>query len=35
MVFAAGASSVAVAAAIFRAADPAREFLRWKEQIGD
>ena len=33
MVLAAGSSSVAVAAAIFRAADPAREFRRWKEQI--
>lgn len=34
-VLAAGASSVAVAAAIFRTADPAREFGRWKQLVGD
>lgn len=32
-VFAAGASMVAVAGAIFRAPDPAAEFRRWKERI--
>lgn len=33
-VLAAGASTVAVAAAIFRAADPAAEFQRWRESLG-
>ena len=33
-VIAAGATTVAVAAAIFRAEDPAREFLRWKQTLG-
>ena len=31
----AGASTVAVAAAIFGAADPAGEFLRWRERLAD
>ena len=30
----AGATTVAVAAAIFRAADPAAEFRRWRERLG-
>ncbi|HEX8710999.1 MAG TPA: thiamine phosphate synthase [Terracidiphilus sp.] len=34
LVLAAGATSVAVAAAIFRAADPAAEFRRWKAEVG-
>lgn len=34
LVLAAGASSVAVAAAIFRALDPAAEFRRWKAELG-
>ncbi len=34
LVLAAGASTVAVAAAIFRAADPAAEFRRWRERLG-
>jgi thiamine-phosphate pyrophosphorylase len=33
-ILAAGASSVAVAAAIFQAADPASEFKRWMDLIG-
>ena len=33
-VLAAGATTVAVAAAIFRAADPAAEFRRWKQELG-
>lgn len=33
-VLAAGASAVAVAAAIFRASDPAAEFRRWKAVLG-
>jgi thiamine-phosphate pyrophosphorylase len=33
-VLAAGASAVAVSAAIFRAADPAAEFRRWKSALG-
>lgn len=33
-VLAAGASSVAVSAAIFRAADPAAEFRRWRRELG-
>jgi thiamine-phosphate pyrophosphorylase len=33
-VLAAGASAVAVAAAIFRTADPAREFRRWQTTLG-
>lgn len=33
-VLAAGASSVAVSAAIFRTADPAAEFRRWKAALG-
>jgi len=33
LVLAAGATSVAVAAAIFRAADPAAEFRRWKAEL--
>lgn len=35
LVLAAGASSVAVAAAIFRSADPAREFRRWDDLLGE
>jgi thiamine-phosphate pyrophosphorylase len=31
----AGATTVAVAAAIFSAADPAAEFLRWRERLAD
>lgn len=34
LVLAAGATSVAVAAAIFRAPDPAAEFRRWKAELG-
>jgi thiamine-phosphate pyrophosphorylase len=34
IVLAAGASVVAVAGAIFRAADPAAEFRRWKAELG-
>lgn len=34
LVLAAGATSIAVAAAIFRAADPAAEFRRWKAEVG-
>lgn len=34
LVLEAGASAVAVAAAIFGVADPAAEFRRWKERIG-
>ena len=34
LVLAAGASAVAVSAAIFRAADPAAEFRRWKAELG-
>jgi thiamine-phosphate pyrophosphorylase len=34
LVLAAGASAVAVSAAIFRAADPAAEFRRWKVELG-
>ena len=34
LVLAAGATAVAVAAAIFRAADPAAEFRRWKAELG-
>lgn len=34
LVLASGASAVAVAAAIFRAADPAAEFRRWKAALG-
>lgn len=34
LVLEAGAASVAVSAAIFRAADPAREFRRWRELLG-
>ncbi|HEV2134727.1 MAG TPA: thiamine phosphate synthase [Terracidiphilus sp.] len=34
LVLAAGASTVAVAAAIFRAADPGAEFRRWKTALG-
>jgi thiamine-phosphate pyrophosphorylase len=33
-VLAAGASAVAVSAAIFRAADPAAEFRKWKAELG-
>ena len=33
-VLAAGATSVAVSAAIFRAEDPAAEFRRWMEALG-
>jgi thiamine-phosphate pyrophosphorylase len=33
-ILAAGASTVAVSAAIFRTTDPAAEFRRWKEQLG-
>jgi thiamine-phosphate pyrophosphorylase len=33
MVLAAGASAVAVSAAIFRAADPAAEFRRWMQEL--
>jgi thiamine-phosphate pyrophosphorylase len=33
-ILAAGATTVAVAAAIFRAADPAAEFWRWKTALG-
>ncbi|HEX3892819.1 MAG TPA: thiamine phosphate synthase [Terracidiphilus sp.] len=33
-IFAAGATIVAVAAAIFRSADPAGEFRRWKAELG-
>jgi thiamine-phosphate pyrophosphorylase len=33
-VLAAGADTVAVSAAIFRAADPAAEFRRWKAELG-
>jgi thiamine-phosphate pyrophosphorylase len=32
-VLAAGASTIAVAAAIFRSADPAAEFRRWKAEL--
>ena len=34
LVLAAGASAVAVSAAIFRTPDPAAEFLRWKAELG-
>lgn len=34
LVLAAGASTVAVSAAIFRAPDPAAEFRRWMEKLG-
>lgn len=34
LVLAAGATAVAVAAALFRAADPAAEFRRWKAELG-
>ena len=34
LVLAAGATAVAVAAAIFRAADPAAEFRQWKAELG-
>lgn len=34
LVLAAGASAVAVAAAIFRTADPAAEFRRWRAELG-
>lgn len=34
LVLAAGATAVAVAAAIFRAPDPAAEFRRWKAELG-
>jgi thiamine-phosphate pyrophosphorylase len=34
LVLAAGASAVAVSAAIFRAPDPAAEFRRWKAELG-
>ena len=34
LVLAAGASAVAVSAAIFRAKDPAEEFRRWKAELG-
>lgn len=34
LVLAAGASAVAVAAAIFGCADPAAEFRRWRERLG-
>ena len=34
LVLAAGASAVAVAAAIFRTADPAAEFRRWRAEVG-
>ena len=33
-VLAAGATAVAVSAAIFRAKDPAAEFRRWKAELG-
>jgi thiamine-phosphate pyrophosphorylase len=33
-VLAAGASTVAVSAALFRQADPAAEFVRWSKEIG-
>jgi thiamine-phosphate pyrophosphorylase len=33
-VIAAGATTVAVASALFRASDPALEFRRWKERLG-
>ena len=35
LVLEAGASTVAVAAAIFSAADPAAEFRRWRERLAD
>ena len=35
LVLEAGASAVAVAAAIFSAADPAAEYLRWRERLVD
>jgi thiamine-phosphate pyrophosphorylase len=35
LVIDAGATTVAVAAAIFSAADPAAEFLRWRERLAD
>lgn len=35
LVLEAGATTVAVAAAIFSAADPAAEFLRWRERLAD
>ena len=35
LVLEAGATAVAVAAAIFSAADPAAEFLRWRERLAD
>ena len=35
LVIGAGASAVAVAAAIFGAADPAAEFRRWRERLED
>ncbi len=35
LVLDAGASAVAVAAAIFAAADPAAEYLRWRERLAD
>lgn len=34
LVLAAGASAIAVAAALFRAPDPAAEFRRWKAELG-
>jgi thiamine-phosphate pyrophosphorylase len=34
LVLAAGATTVAVAAAIFRSVDPAAEFRRWKAEVG-
>jgi thiamine-phosphate pyrophosphorylase len=34
LVLAAGANTVAVAAAIFRAADPAAEFRKWLAALG-
>jgi thiamine-phosphate pyrophosphorylase len=34
LVLAAGASAVAVSAAIFRASDPAAEFRKWKAELG-
>jgi thiamine-phosphate pyrophosphorylase len=34
LVIESGATSVAVSAAIFRAADPAKEFRRWRERLG-
>jgi len=34
LVLAAGATAVAVAAALFRTADPAAEFRRWKAELG-